>query len=661
MTDTVQDFLFAAQQAGELQLFDIQFAKAIVEVNGEHVPELSLAAALASNRLGCGDTCVALDRVDEFGLYQNSELEVIMEPPPLAVWRERLLAQSVVGEPGTIAPLILDTENRLYLGRYWAHEQSLLQSLRSLVSSSPPSIDSDQLKSDLKKLFASSVDGITATHAPDNPESKPNGTINTREAEVDWQCVAAASALVNRLCVITGGPGTGKTYTVAAILQLLQHQRFQGKLPRVALAAPTGKAAARLTESVRGAFNAMPASDYAQIEAVTLHRLLGSRPGRITPFYNSKNPMPYDMLIVDEASMVDLPLMAKTFAALADDARIVLLGDKDQLASVESGMVLGDICGNSQQVTLSTAARDRLQQFSGLVLPASSRPAGTIADHIVFLGKSYRSAETTGINALAAAVNTGDVEGSLQYLRGSQHPNLRLLSHNAASIEATLRESVIPVYENITAHPTPSKSLAAMNRVCVLCALKRGKDGAEGINRLVQRILSRAGHIDRQADNEFYPGRPVMVTENNHVQNLFNGDHGLVLRDSESGEDRVFFSSEAGPRAMAPGRLPSNQTFYAMTIHKSQGSEYDTVVIVLPETENAILSRELLYTAITRARHEVVIIANENVLRAAISSKAVRQSGLLDTLWPKPLEKTNTVAEKRSVSDVVPFQTSLEF
>lgn len=682
----MDEFLNQAVLAGELNLFDLQFEKALSQVNGTRLPELSLAAALASNRLASGDTCVALDEVLNLGLYLNTDLKPFAKnPPSVSQWRELLLAQRVVGQPRTKlldeeskgdktssgkntaenkpdaeslkhnlpndhTPLVLDEKNRLYLGRYWHYEQSLLGSIERLVSSAPPLVDKKILTTGLKKLFPG-------------------------DAAIDWQCVAAAMAVLRKICVITGGPGTGKTYTVAAILTLLEDQAADGKVPVIALAAPTGKAAARLTESVHGSFQKITSANksaYHDIEAVTLHRLLGVRPGKLQPRFNRDNPLPIDTLIVDEASMVDLPLMTRTFQALPRQCRIILLGDKDQLASVESGIVLGDMCGGLKEARFSESAGNQLEEVTGFQFSPSPQSRGRIADHIVHLQKSHRSIDSGGINALSMAVNDGDSTSCLHHLNSGKFDNLTLLPHSIDNIDNVLRDTVLPVYQQMLSKKDPQQALQQMSAVCVLCALRKGRSGAEGINRRVESLLEVAGVISRDKyrdrgrdnsrnqDHNYYHGKPIMVTENNNVQNLFNGDHGLVLADQKTQELRVHFTGDDTTRAFAPGRLPEHQTFYAMTIHKSQGSEYDTVLVILPDNDSAILSRELLYTAITRARKRVIVIANEQQLRKAVETRVERQSGLLDALWPHvPKDVVVEVARQRNGES--PVQLTIDF
>ncbi len=681
----MKTFLYAAQQQGELRLFDVQFARHIAAINGGEIPELLMAAALASNRLSHGDTCLSLASVSDSGLYTNPDLRVVRQKlPKLSHWRKILLEQKVVmkapldeeresppvsdgvdssGREGSeknkpvqqghekqspesqsaaemLTPLILDSSNRLYLARYWMLERSLIRSLSNLINVAPPKFDSAKLKASLDVLFAASQQS---------------------DAQPDWQKVAVANAVVSHFCVITGGPGTGKTYTVTALLAALLNQGVDAR--KIALAAPTGKAAARLTQSIQTELSGLLKKlDLPEVfcEAITLHSLLGSRFGRVQPKHNAEFPLPYDVVIIDEASMIDLPLMARTFEALAPDSRIVLIGDKDQLHSVESGMVLGDICGGRSQAEFSTSHCESLEAF-GLHLPACSAPGGQIANHIVYLHKSHRVKDDGGINKLATAVNNGDGAAAIKLLRSDQYPNLTLLSQTPGNLDQLLRELVVPTYKGIAESRSPSVALSKMTETGVLCALKNGRTGALKINALVEKLLLEQQAIE--PDQYFYHGRPLMISENNHHQRLYNGDHGVVLHD-ENGVASVHFafdSSPGVPKTISPSRLPQHETFFAMTIHKSQGSEFSTAVVVLPEMDSPILSRELLYTAITRARSRVVVLANEVELTTCVERRSVRQSGLREEFWREATGDVVKPNTRRPEKLLKPIQTVLDF
>ena len=637
-----------ALAVGELRPFDIQFAEQIIEINdaGE-VAELSLAAALVSYRLSLGDTSFAIDKASDFGLFNHPEIdEKLREIPAPRHWREVLQAQPVVQEVSDdrvdlaahdiTAPLILDKHNRLYLSRYWHYEQSLLASLQQWSDAPPPQVNAALLTKRLNEIFIASAD-------------------------TDWQKVAAAVAAIKRFCVITGGPGTGKTYTVAAVLSVLDALNNGESELKVALAAPTGKAAARLTESLQGS-KYLPAALHG-IEAVTLHRLLGLVPGRVTARFHADNPLPHDVVIIDEASMIDLPMMVRALRAVSAHSRLILIGDKDQLASVESGMVLADICGVQNQTELSKRVTDDLQKLAGIEVAPEASPRAAISDHIIYLNKSHRADDKSGIAALSDSINRGDVNACIGYFESNEYPGLRTLEHSMQNIDQVLVEQVLPCYQSLVAGSDPADALNKMKEVCVLCALKRGRSGADGVNRRTRAMLREYDIVT--TDNTAYHGRPILVTENNAAQKLFNGDYGITWQHEN--ELRIYFPGDDGVRAIAPSRLPRHETFYAMTVHKSQGSEYDSVIVILPEDDNPLLTRELLYTAVTRAKKRVTVIANNQQLISAIKSRSQRQSGILGVLWPGAERSDERVAENpaKPVAEPAfsgtPVQTELDF
>ncbi|MEM7259023.1 MAG: exodeoxyribonuclease V subunit alpha, partial [Pseudomonadota bacterium] len=436
-------------------------------------------------------------------------------------------------------------------------------------------------------------------------------------------------------------------------LAVFEALAVDGDMPRVLLAAPTGKAAARLTESLQSS-DIVPAC-YRNIEAVTLHRLLKIIPGRLQPKYHREQPLRADAIVIDEASMIDLPMMTRILDAVPSHCSLILLGDRDQLASVESGMVLGDICGPQSSTQLSRETCATLSASAGVAVTPVQRQTTPLSDHIVYLTKSHRSGDSSGINALANSINRGDVNATMEYLQSGKYPGLQLLPHETASIDDVISNYVVPTYRRVTGSADPAAAIDAMVDTCVLCALRRGNSGAEGINRRIESTLKSLDII--VADEPHYPGRPVMVTENSAAQNLFNGDIGITMRID--GRLRVFFQGQSSLRAFVPGRLPQHQTFYAMTVHKSQGSEYKTVVVVLPDGDSPLLTRELLYTGVTRARERVIVIANSAQLEAAISTRSIRQSGILETLWPGAAEQPTL--ESRPATSSPPVQTELDF
>lgn len=613
---------------------DQHFARLLERLAGGAQPELALAAALVSRSCGEGHSC--LDLRDRAGIGQllNGEGGRAAELPPSQTWLEKLRACSVVGTPGEFKPLVLDAKGRLYLHRYWEYESNLAEAIRRRAERIVGAIDEARLADGLKRLFP----------APD-------------ATQVDLQKVAALVALQRSLCVISGGPGAGKTRTVALALALLLEQAGETLL-RIALAAPTGKAAARLQESVRQWRDKIDCDERVRerfpTEASTVHRLLGVAPGTGAVRFDADNPLPVDVLVLDEASMVDLAMMAKLFAALPEQSRTILLGDRDQLASVEAGAVLGDICGPSEtdrQISFSVAvtvrsqaedsianesdasARSSASQGRDLTVAATPKRRGGLADCIVQLEKNYRFAPGSGILELSRAVNRGDADGALKVL--GHTPGLRAVNLPAAAgLKAALRTLVMEHFAGAASAREPRSALAALSRFRILTALRQGPFGAGNLNRLVEEILDEAGVISTVGP--WYPGRPVMVTENDYSLRLFNGDIGIVLPEPASGTLKAFFAGSDGRvRGLLPARLPRHETVFAMTVHKSQGSEFARILMVLPDRENPVLTRELVYTGVTRASESVELWLNEPVFRAAVARRVERASGLREALWPQ--------------------------
>lgn len=416
-------------------------------------------------------------------------------------------------------------------------------------------------------------------------------------------------AAARHLAVISGGPGTGKTTTVASILALLIEQAHaRGERLRVQLVAPTGKAAQRMGESLRervSTLDAPPAVlDAIPREASTIHRALGYQPRTPTRFRHDRhNPLSVDVLLADEASMIDLALMTKLVEAVPEAGRVILLGDKDQLASVDAGAVLADLW-----------------------------EAPALSDCVARLNKSYRFREHSGIAALARAISAGDADRALHVLRGERDMPYGEVALLPEVTDATLPDELAlaatrgfgALFENVE----PAERLRRLHHYRILCAHRRGPGGVGAVNAAVERLL-RDEHVIRDR-GLFYDGRPVIVTANDHQLGLFNGDVGVVCRHGTG--HRVYFSGHAAPRAIPVGRLPPHETVFAMTVHKSQGSEVDRVALVLPPTPSPILTRELLYTAVTRARTHVDVFGSEAVLRHGVSREIARASGLTDRL-----------------------------
>lgn len=600
--------LQALKKQGQLTQLDVSFAQLICRLAANESDELAWAAALASHATANGHAC--LDLACEAGrkIYLGDAAGSVALPD-FKSWTAALQGLSVVGLPGDYRPLILDQAGRLYLYRYWKYEQDIAQALNRRAGATAPAVDEARLQKDLHKLFPAS------------------------SAKPDWQKVAAAAAVLNQFSVISGGPGTGKTSTVIRILALLRQQPGGLDL-KIALAAPTGKAAARMQEAIHQAKQGLPVNesirDAIPEEATTLHRLLGAHMNSVYFRHNQQHPLPIDVLILDEASMVDIALMAKLIWALPEKARLIMLGDKDQLSSVEAGAVLADICGEQQ--LFSAAFRDKLVGLLGEDLPSRSGSPPAIADSILLLHKSYRFADESGIGRLAKAVNRGDGKAVLALLNDKGVPEIhRHVSRDTIAEEAAERYK--SYLKCIKAGAEINNIFAAFNRFRVLCAIRGGPNGVTLLNQKIEQTLGARNLID--AGSDYYAGRPIMVTCNDHGLHLYNGDVGLLLFDPEcEGRLRACFQGSDGVvRRLLPASLPQHETVYAMTVHKSQGSEFERVLLVLPEEESRLLSRELLYTGVTRAKSRFELYAEDGILLSAVQRRLSRTTGLQDLLW----------------------------
>ena len=591
---------------------DRHFAAFICRLAGTDDRRLWLAAALVSQAVGSGHVCLDL------GSAMASEpatAEGIGDP---AAWAEKLRSWPVIGHPGDFTPLVLDGANRLYLHRYWRYEQQLAAALLRRGAEAPAAIDEALLKDGVRRLFPPQADGGT-----------------------DWQRIAALAAVSRRFAVISGGPGTGKTSTVVKVLALLIEQAA-GEKCRIALAAPTGKAAARLKESILGARGSIDCSDAVRellpADVSTLHRLLGFVRGSSCFRHNRENPLPFDVIVVDEASMISLPLMAKLVDALSDNARLILLGDRDQLASVEAGAVLGDISDTGAVHGFSRTFCDLAGRISGDPLaaePYAEEASHRLHDAVVVLRKSYRFAADSGIGALGYLVNEGNGAAAVELLREKTFSDIALNGCPPAErLGETLAKSICAGYGPYLEGHGAGEAHALFGRFRILCALRQGPYGTETVNRLVEAALVREGLIDPQG-HRWYAGQPVMVTRNDYALQLFNGDIGIILPDPDADNElRAFFpAADGGLRSILPLRLPEHETAYAMTVHKSQGSEFDRVLLLLPDRQSDVLTRELIYTAITRAKTGVDLRAPDDLLMWAIERRIERKSGLREALW----------------------------
>ena len=630
----------ALTEAGQLRRLSGAFARFIGSV-GAASPGLTLACVLLSELEGRGHSCLMLDELvdDPAALMGWSDEQwralagaCAALPESVPAWRAQLSGAAQVwqaGKPGFDQPLVLDGE-RLYLRRYWRDETLVATSIAARARAHR-AVDAGLVRTWLDILFT--APGTPGADAP------------------DWQKLACAIAMRRAVAIITGGPGTGKTYTVARLLALLFALAPDASRQRIALAAPTGKAAARLKQSIDKALNELAdkVGDLLPLreltsrmgDARTLHGLLGARPDTRAFAHNHANLLDVDVLIVDEASMVHLEMMAALLDALPAGAMLVLLGDKDQLASVEAGAVLGDLCHDAEAGGYDAATLAYALAASGEAIPPQLQGgAGALAQQTVMLRHSRRFGGPIG--QLALAVNLGDVARAEAVLRAGGEA-VRWIEHaQQEDVLLLAGEGYRPCLELIAAgkgmgegegHDGWVRSvLQRFESFRLLCAVREGEWGVAGVNAAIEQRLDSARLIRRRG--EWYVGRPVMVTRNDYGTRVFNGDIGLTLADPGRPDSlRVYFLVGDTVRSVLATRLRHVETAFAMTVHKAQGSEFAHTVLVLPKAGGAMLARELVYTGITRASRQFTLVSPASaVLAEAIGRKTQRASGLRSML-----------------------------
>ncbi len=622
----VSGLLRPFNEIGLLAPADVHVATRIGELVGEDSEPVRLGAALAVRGPRLGHVFVDIATIrDTASIESDQPVDLSALPwPATQGWIDQLAASELVavGERGrsTDLPLRL-LGTRLYLDRYWREECRVALDLRQLTATDPLDVGVELLAQGLRRLFVAG------------------------DAQ-DRQRLAAAAAVLCRFAVLAGGPGTGKTTTVARIVALLAEQAAaQGaRPPLVALAAPTGKAAARLQEAVHEEGAVLPVSDEIRallrdLRACTLHRLLGWRPGSHSRFaHDRENRLPHDIVIVDEASMLSLSLTARLVEAVRPDARLLLVGDPGQLSSIEAGVVLGDIVGPAAEGLLMNAgARARLARATDSEVPAKDPPSDTkIGDGIVVLDRVHRYGR--GIAKLAEAIRRGDADAAIGALSNAP-PEITWLPFDIeqaggeTALHSVRAEAVVAARAVIVAARASAAmdALDALGRFRLLCAHRRGPHGVSAWTSRLQAWLADEMH-GLDLDQPDYVGRPLIVTENDYELGLYNGDTGVIVQSS-SGHPSAVFERGGELQSFSPLRLGAAETVYAMTIHKSQGSQFETAAVLLPPPASRILTRELLYTAVTRAREKLILVGTEQAVRAAAARPVARASGLRPRLW----------------------------
>jgi exodeoxyribonuclease V alpha subunit len=643
-------------EAGWLSQLNRAFARFLQELEPKASDTVLWAGALVSHQLDRGEVYLDLESLtqrpgltlaipsdDDWSAHTESAQAELSALNALSLeqWRSDLQNSALVSTGEGNTPLVL-AGNRLYLRRYWQYQQTLDRRIHDRLAPVRPALP-ETLRDRIGALF------------PGSPE-RP-----------DWQKIACVLALRSRFAIITGGPGTGKTTTLtkllALLIQLLEIEAPGARKPIIHLAAPTGKASARVSESIAKALERLDIDagikERIPKKAGTLHRLLGSRPDSRRFKYNRHNPLAADIVIVDEASMIDLEMMASLLDALPDNAQLILLGDKDQLASVEAGSVMGDLCEGAENAAYDGDARAWIERYSGEKLPHSASLGNPFNQQTVMLRHSHRFGEHSGIGQLAHAVNAGDNVQAQTILKNTttysdllpapadDYLRLRANPHPDAA-DALLKKLVaVNAGSGADGKPNPGQGygyylnairnrpaggaasydtwaervLAAFDAFQVLCTLRRGRWGVEEMNRRIEAWL-----FPKQAPGLWYEGRPVMITRNDYNLGLMNGDIGITLYD-HTGKLRVAFPTDdplaaAKVRWLSPLRLPEGETAFAITVHKSQGSEFNHVALALPETRSPVLTRELIYTGITRAKENFTLLeSREGVFDQAVKAR----------------------------------------
>jgi exodeoxyribonuclease V alpha subunit len=573
-------------RAGDISWLSFHFAEFIATQSQTTIDDaLCLSAAMLCEANQQGSVCIDLAELAGKPMFSSAGVDAdsIPKAASTANWCEQLQTSDCVGGPGQMAPMTLEG-HRLYLNRFWFYEDFIAGRIRDLLTGGS---DSEQAR--VESVFDASFANLTGMDSD--------------------QKQAVLTSASNAFSVISGGPGSGKTSTVVRILQLLLTLDPDC---RIALVAPTGKAAARMIDSIRERVDQLDIAETSKnalpAEARTIHRLLGYRRGGFV--YNENHRLAYDCVIVDEASMVDLKLMYHLLAALPDNARLILLGDRDQLASVAAGNVLGDITGHGH---------------------ATDTGAAGLSTSIALLRSNYRFGKDTAIGELADLVNHGDDAAAIELLAQGQR-GLRWYSEQPDRIHAQALNWIYDAYQPIFTSHTAADALDIYESTRVLCATNLGPLGVESLNQTISRALLARNEI---AESALYHGMPIMITRNHHQLGLYNGDTG-ILWSHDRGLRACFRDPTQGIRDLAINRLPGFTPAWASTVHKSQGSEFDSVLLIMPaDAESEVLSRELVYTAVTRARKQFVLHGGAKVMAGAIGRLTRRHSGLAQKLgWP---------------------------
>lgn len=613
---------FLAGYLGELEPSGVEFVRFLKRIEPGLSKEICALCYLCACAIEDSHTCLKLnpgflkEYASEKGLYKIFKKGFDFNSITLSLDQ----FPAVLGISSDIRPMALEKDN-LYIQKYLFFEKSISQRLLELSKSPSRSITDTELRI-LDKLF------------PVSPIS-PN-----------WQKLACLNALKKDLLVITGGPGTGKTRTIASIILLLSmSSAIKGSDLRIALSAPTGKAASRLTESIQVVFEAIipvlkkekalagiVEAIYEGLlaqRAITVHRLLGSGKRQGVFRYNSQNPLDFDVIIVDEVSMLDLPMMYHLIDALGEGSKLILVGDKDQLASVEAGNVLSDICKGTESFVYSKEFFEMARAIGEPINKVEGdQKVSDLRDSIITLCHNFRFKEGSGIYELSDAVNNGDFETAFDLLKRPDLKGIEFFDIKDIKLSSFIEYQMRVFVQAVKKEKEPSSALGLLEEFKILCAIKEGPFGNKNLNQFVSNRFFGKNLFE----HGLHHGLPIIIRKNDYELGLFNGDIGITWK-MEDGLKVAFLQKDGGLRFLAPSRLPRFEPAWAVTVHVSQGSEFKRVLFILPREDSLIIGRELLYTAITRAREKITIIGAKEALRRAITQPTMRMSGLGMRLW----------------------------
>lgn len=563
----------------EISLYELEFGRFLSQLEPEALEEeILLGMACIKNQME-GHLCL---KIDDF--VSNTTYSTLLDEKSLKQVSHLNLANAkLVGTPGESKPLILE-KDKLYLQKLWKYEDELCKWL----------IQKTQKNTRLSNDTLAFIDGLFQ-----------------ETDKFDWQKIAVKLSLIKDLVIISGGPGTGKTFIIKKIIEALLFS--SSSIPRIALAAPTGKAAQRLNETLELDKN----EPWVQ-QAVTVHKLLGAEFESSNFKYNSANKLAYDVVIIDEASMLDIHLWTGLIRAVLEGTKIILLGDKNQLSSVEAGSIIGDICSESNNSFSEEVFPNLNEKFS-------TNSSTALNDSIVLLKKTYRVKEESGIKILSDAINNGDALAAIELLKSDQFPEVSLVEPSSQTIEELINDFVLKA--GLENHISEIK-IENINAFKILCALRKGPFGVEEINKRAERSLKRGLGIS--INQQWYQGRPIMMIRSNNQLKVKNGEVGVCIQ-KDNGFEVLFDRSDE--LKISASRMQDYELGFANTIHKSQGSEYDHIAILLSNEVNPILSRELFYTAVTRARKSIRVIGNEELITATVKKIISRNSGIRAKIW----------------------------